>query len=547
MFLYAYRLVINLFIEKGKEKSKLNAHSLRVSQSRRRSLYTAIILLSLATAWTVVFQHPAVFQARASFVNLQPMTLTVIAPDGTQAVLNETDIGNLTAYRAYGGYKNQLGNLRGLGNYTGVPINTFCEMVGGIRSGYSVYIIAADGYSKAMSYAELNGDVATYDNVTGEEVQHNETVTPILAYHYNDLNLSSSDGPLRAAIVGPEGLCTSSVFWVKQVVRLEIHANLQPMNLTIVALNGTELVLNETSISNLPALRAVGARRSQTGAVSGLGNYTGPSLNTLCDLVDEMSIDNALRVTAVGNYNKTLSYEEVSGAFATYDNATGQPVQHNQSLTPILAYHYNDANLSLSDGPLRMAIVGPEGLATTSSYWVKQIVKLEIRYRDDVAVTNITLSKAVMGQGFNCSIDVTVENQGGYTETFDLTLYANATVVATIQGLSLTNATSTTVAFSWNTTGFAKGNYTLGAVADTVPGETDTGDNTLADKWIIVTLPGDVEGDRDVDIFDIVKMAGVYGVSEPDPRYSPTCDIDCDGDVDIFDIVIAAGNYGKSW
>jgi hypothetical protein len=152
-----------------------------------------------------------------------------------------------------------------------------------------------------------------------------------------------------------------------------------------------------------------------------------------------------------------------------------------------------------------------------------------------------------MGQGFNCSIDVTVENQGGYTETFDLTLYANATVVATIQGLSLTNATSTTVAFSWNTTGFAKGNYTLGAVADTVPGETDTGDNTLADKWIIVTLPGDVEGDRDVDIFDIVKMAGVYGVSEPDPRYSPTCDIDCDGDVDIFDIVIAAGNYGKSW
>jgi hypothetical protein len=307
------------------------------------------------------------------------MTLTVIAPDGTQAVLNETDIGNLTAYRAYGGYKNQLGNLRGLGNYTGVPINTFCEMVGGIRSGYSVYIIAADGYSKAMSYAELNGDVATYDNVTGEEVQHNETVTPILAYHYNDLNLSSSDGPLRAAIVGPEGLCTSSVFWVKQVVRLEIHANLQPMNLTIVALNGTELVLNETSISNLPALRAVGARRSQTGAVSGLGNYTGPSLNTLCDLVDEMSIDNALRVTAVGNYNKTLSYEEVSGAFATYDNATGQPVQHNQSLTPILAYHYNDANLSLSDGPLRMAIVGPEGLATTSSYWVKQIVKLEIR------------------------------------------------------------------------------------------------------------------------------------------------------------------------
>ena len=60
-------------------------------------------------------------------------------------------------------------------------------------------------------------------------------------------------------------------------------------------------------------------------------------------------------------------------------------------------------------------------------------------------------------------------------------------------------------------------------------------------------IPGDVDADRDVDIFDIVKIAGVYGVSKPDPRYDPILDIDGDGDVDIFDIVAAAGNYGESW
>lgn len=56
----------------------------------------------------------------------------------------------------------------------------------------------------------------------------------------------------------------------------------------------------------------------------------------------------------------------------------GQPVPHNQSLMPILAYWFNNANLSSSEGPLQLAIVKPEGLATRSAYWVKFVVKMEI-------------------------------------------------------------------------------------------------------------------------------------------------------------------------
>jgi hypothetical protein len=58
---------------------------------------------------------------------------------------------------------------------------------------------------------------------------------------------------------------------------------------------------------------------------------------------------------------------------------------------------------------------------------------------------------------------------------------------------------------------------------------------------------GDVDGDRDVDIFDIVLIAGAYGSEEGEPRYNPNYDIDGDGDIDIFDIVIAASHYGESW
>lgn len=62
-----------------------------------------------------------------------------------------------------------------------------------------------------------------------------------------------------------------------------------------------------------------------------------------------------------------------------------------------------------------------------------------------------------------------------------------------------------------------------------------------------VMLVGDVDKDFDVDIFDLVRMAGVYGVKKPNPRYDSSCDVDADGDIDIFDLVLMAGNYGEKW
>jgi hypothetical protein len=94
---------------------------------------------------------------------------------------------------------------------------------------------------------------------------------------------------------------------------------------------------------------------------------------------------------------------------------------------------------------------------------------------------------------------------------------------------------------------FTNGYYAIGVFAGPVFNEVKILDNVQTEGLIIVTVPGDVEGDRDVDIFDIVRMAGVYGLTKPNPSYHPNCDIDGDGDIDIFDIVIAAGHYGDSW
>ncbi|MFQ6068518.1 MAG: CARDB domain-containing protein [Candidatus Bathyarchaeia archaeon] len=164
----------------------------------------------------------------------------------------------------------------------------------------------------------------------------------------------------------------------------------------------------------------------------------------------------------------------------------------------------------------------------------------------DIAIINITLCKTVVGVYYPVHINVTVENQGDFTETFNVTVYANATAVG-LQSTMLSSGNLSSITFTWEA-GYRMGNYTISANATILSGETDTADNTFTDDWVFVTIPGDIDGDRDVDIFDVVHMAKAYGTEKGTPRYKPVCDIDDDGDVDIFDLVSGAGDtYGWHW
>jgi len=215
---------------------------------------------------------------------------------------------------------------------------------------------------------------------------------------------------------------------------------------------------------------------------------------------------------------------------------------------------YNGTDLF--SGPYQN-VTGSDGIGDTP-YAIDEVNQdnyplMDLYTLSDIALTNITTSKTncfpleTVGEGYNVTIYVFVENQGGFTETFNVTAYANATVIGALP-VTLNPGDNQTLTFTWDTTGFAYGNYTISAMADIVPGETDTTDNTMTyPRYTLVTIPGDIDGDRDVDIYDIVAMAGIYGTTEEDPQYDPNCDIDGDGDIDIYDIVIAAGNYGESW
>jgi len=179
----------------------------------------------------------------------------------------------------------------------------------------------------------------------------------------------------------------------------------------------------------------------------------------------------------------------------------------------------------------------------------------------DVAVTNVTPAKNVICQGCHGNITVTVENQGTTDETFDVTLYADTTSIG-VKAVSLTSGDSTDIVFTWNTTGFSKGNYTISAEAEIVPGEVDTGDNTYIDDWIIVSMLGDITGpedppgsgekppDGECDMRDVGLVARYFGQDVPPAPAicdltGPTSGVP-DGTVDMRDVGLVARQFGQT-
>jgi hypothetical protein len=171
---------------------------------------------------------------------------------------------------------------------------------------------------------------------------------------------------------------------------------------------------------------------------------------------------------------------------------------------------------------------------------------IKVNSLHDVAVVEMKISKNVVGQGHSTIINTTIKNEGIYTETFNVTLYVNATTSEIMENITLQNGFSTLLTFTWNTTNHEKGNYSITIYAHQVSGETTLTNNNLS-SWILVTIPGDVDGNREVNIFDIVMIAGVYSTTVGDPSYNYNYDINGDFYIDIFDVVIAAGNYAETW
>jgi len=118
----------------------------------------------------------------------------------------------------------------------------------------------------------------------------------------------------------------------------------------------------------------------------------------------------------------------------------------------------------------------------------------------DIAVASVVPSPTEVRVGENVTINVIVKNEGNFSETFNVSVYADLDTavigdeltVGTKEGVALTNGTSTTLVFTWDTTGVSEGKYTMSAKVPPVTGEREAekADNTHIDGTVIVQGSG---------------------------------------------------------
>jgi subtilisin family serine protease len=165
----------------------------------------------------------------------------------------------------------------------------------------------------------------------------------------------------------------------------------------------------------------------------------------------------------------------------------------------------------------------------------------------DIAVVSVTTSATAVYTGEIVNVTVVVKNDGGITESFNLTCYFDNNTIGTQTVVDLPPGSEMNLTFSWNTTEATLCiNYTISAVADVVVGEEDTADNTYINGKVKVKMLGDVNGDGIVDIWDLATAGKAYGSFEGEEDYNSDADINRDGVVDMRDLAIICTNYGNT-
>lgn len=194
-----------------------------------------------------------------------------------------------------------------------------------------------------------------------------------------------------------------------------------------------------------------------------------------------------------------------------------------------------------SAGAYNVAVTVSDGEGQSRREWFLTVVNVN----RDLAVRAIAVSKTIVGQNYSLQINVTVENHGDCSEVSNVTIYADTTIIGVISNVTALSGNSAIVTFTWNTAGFAKGNYTISAYVWTVPGEINVSDNTLTDGLVIISVPADVNGDHNVNFLDAITLGMAFSSQLDSPNWNPNADLNCDFVINFLDTIILGLHFGE--
>ena len=171
------------------------------------------------------------------------------------------------------------------------------------------------------------------------------------------------------------------------------------------------------------------------------------------------------------NFDATTS-DPVGGAIIDYawefgdgETGTGQTTTHSYSTTGTYK--------------VKLTVTDSEDLtnATTKTITVKI---------HDITMTSLTATPSTVRISQAVEIEVTVANQGNFTETFTITVYRNDTTIETQTVTDLIAGSSQILTTPWSTSSVGPGAYTIKAETSIISGETRTDDNSRTGVTVTV-------------------------------------------------------------
>lgn len=133
-------------------------------------------------------------------------------------------------------------------------------------------------------------------------------------------------------------------------------------------------------LERLETYTAKGGKRTQSGAIKDLGNYTGVNITKLINTFQPAPYMYSLKVISEdGNFS--YNYSTIIGNVNIYnpDNASDPNPIGKGNMTMVLAYQYEGNWLNeSSDGNLEIAFLDEQGSITQSFLWRKKVISIRI-------------------------------------------------------------------------------------------------------------------------------------------------------------------------
>lgn len=272
-------------------------------------------------------------------------------------------------------------------------------------------------------------------------------------------------------------------------------------------------------------------------------------------------VDISVTVKNQGSFNETDAnvtvYSVNASDYRAYNDSCLVDLDREETVT--LDFTWDTADAPMGDYIINATITLSGDEDATNDFKIFDHVTVA-SLKHDIAVTNVSTSKdgcspmSVVCLNCTARVNVTVENQGNYEETVNVTAYvtmnSNTTAIGS-QNVTLASGETKIITFIWNTTGFSKGNYNVSAKAWPVPGEGNLGNNEFTDPFVhAVTWPGDINGDGKVETKDTFAAERAFGTTRQGPNpegrsYNPNCDINDDDKIDVRDTYYIRSHYGE--